>query len=48
MKTRILADTIGRYIGSDKSISAYRLSVLFIMNRRPFQDVSAEIPLFIA
>ena len=29
MKARISADTIGRYIGCDKSISAYRLSVKF-------------------
>ena len=29
IKARILADSIGRYIGYDKSISAYRLSVKF-------------------
>ncbi len=29
IKARISADTIGRYIGHDKSISAYRLSVKF-------------------
>ncbi len=29
VRARISADTIGRYIGGDKSISAYRLSVKF-------------------
>ena len=39
IKARISADTIGRYIGYDKSISPYRLSVKFHRYANPDMDV---------
>ncbi len=41
-KARISADTIGQYIGHDKSISAYRLSVKFHRYANPVITATAH------
>ncbi len=50
IKARISADNIGRYIGYDKSISAYRLSVKFHRyanpNYKPSNDFLRDADIF--